>query len=184
MLSVLYIYIYIYIMSCMDFSDSLSLSVSVSLPLKPFLSIVQQGCCKYFLAGLPALAHLCGEVHRRKLLKSSSKLFQECPAFLGGLIWMFSEIGGWGPHSTSFVGFCFLDLFSIAHSVLVQLLSSFFSIRFVSVHVVHPYSSMDMTAGKKLSFVLLDRSDVKLSMPSLVLHLCHFPQIKRYFRGR
>ena len=36
----------------------------------------------------------------------------------------------------------------------------FFSIRFVSVHVVHPYSSTDITAAwKKLHFVLSVRSD-------------------------
>ena len=34
-------------------------------------------------------------------------------------------------------------------------MSSFFSIRFVSIHVVHPYSSTDTTADwKKLCFIL------------------------------
>ena len=38
--------------------------------------------------------------------------------------------------------------------------SSFFSSRFVSVHVVHPYSSIDVTAAwKKLCFILSVRSD-------------------------
>ena len=55
------------------------------------------------------------------------------------------------------MGFCFQDLFNIARSILVQLPSSFFSIRLVSVHVVHPYSTMDRTAaGKKLRFILSD----------------------------
>ena len=49
-----------------------------------------------------------------------------------------------------FWGFCFQNLFSIASSILVELPSRFFSIRLVSVHVVHPYSSMDtITAWKK-----------------------------------
>ena len=40
--------------------------------------------------------------------------------------------------------------------------SSFFSLRLVSVQVVHPYSSMDTTvAGKKLCFILSDRSDFR-----------------------
>ena len=41
-----------------------------------------------------------------------------------------------------------------------QLPSCFFSSRFVSVQVVHPYSSIDPTAAwKKLRFILSDRSD-------------------------
>ena len=34
----------------------------------------------------------------------------------------------------------------IAHSILMQYPSSFYSIRSVSVHVVHPYSRIDTTA--------------------------------------
>ena len=46
-----------------------------------------------------------------------------------------------------FVGCFFPDLFSIARSILVQFPFSFFSIRFVSIHVVHhPYSRIDTTA--------------------------------------
>ena len=38
--------------------------------------------------------------------------------------------------------------------------SSFFSMRFVSVHEVHPYSSNDTdTASKKSHFILSERSD-------------------------
>ena len=44
--------------------------------------------------------------------------------------------------------------------LVVLLLSSFFSTHFVSVQVVHPYSSIDMTAAcKKLRFILSVRSD-------------------------
>ena len=42
--------------------------------------------------------------------------------------------------SCCFMGCYFKDLFNIAHSILVQFLSSFFSICFVNVHMVHPYT--------------------------------------------
>ena len=42
--------------------------------------------------------------------------------------------------------------------------SSFFSLCFVSVHVVHPYSSLDMTvAWKEFHFILSDRSDLHMT---------------------
>ena len=43
----------------------------------------------------------------------------------------------------------FLDLHNVARSILVQFLCGLFSIRFVSVHEVHPYSSIDTTAALK-----------------------------------
>ena len=63
-------------------------------------------------------------------------------------------------YSCFFVGCCFQDLFKITRSNLVQFPSSLFSMRFVSVHVVHPYSSTDTTAARKKScFSLSDRSE-------------------------
>ena len=63
-------------------------------------------------------------------------------------------------YSCCFVGGCLQDLFNTVRSILVQFLSSFLSIRLVSVHVVHSYSSIDTnTAWKKLRFILSDRSD-------------------------
>ena len=50
-------------------------------------------------------------------------------------------MGGKWPCSTYFMGCCFQDLFNIARSILVQ-----FSMRFVSVQVVHPYCSTDIAA--------------------------------------
>ena len=48
----------------------------------------------------------------------------------------------------------------MARSILVQFPFSFFSIRLVSVHVVHPYSRTGtIAAWKKLHFLLSDRSD-------------------------
>ena len=67
-------------------------------------------------------------------------------------------------YSCCFVGCCFQDLFNMAHSILVQLPSSFFYTRLISVDVVHPYSSMDTSAAwKKLCFILLDRSDFHMT---------------------
>ena len=63
------------------------------------------------------------------------------------------------PYSYFFVGCCFQDMFNVARNILVQMPSSFFSLRLVSVHVVHPYSSIDTTAAwKKLRFILFDSS--------------------------
>ena len=73
---------------------------------------------------------------------------------------MVLEIGVRGSYNCFFVGCCFQDLFNTICNILVQLPSSFFSIRFVNVHMVHPYSRIDTTAAwKKLCFILLDRFD-------------------------
>ena len=83
-------------------------------------------------------------------------LLHQCPACLVRLTWIVFVMGGRWPYSYCFVGFCLQDLFNIARSILVEFPSSFFSSRLVSVHVVHPYSSIDMIAAwKKLCFKLL-----------------------------
>ena len=58
-------------------------------------------------------------------------------------------MGGRRPYSSSFEGYCFQDLFKIGRSLFVHLPSSFFSLCFLSVHVVHPFSSKDTTATWK-----------------------------------
>ena len=73
-------------------------------------------------------------------------------------------MGGRWRYSCCFLGCCFQELFNIARSILTQLPSSFFSIQFVSVYVVHPYNSMDTTAAwKKLRFISSDRSDFHMN---------------------
>ena len=73
-------------------------------------------------------------------------------------------MGGRWPYSGCFVGYCLKDLFNIARSILMYLTSSFFAIRFVSVHVVHPYSNIDRTAAwKKLRFILSVRSNFHMT---------------------
>ena len=95
---------------------------------------------------------------------SLSLLLQQCPICLVDLFWMVFEMGGRWPDSCCFVGCYFQDLFNIACSILVQLPSSFVSICLVSVHVVHPYSSMDtITAWKKMHFISSDKSDFHMT---------------------
>ena len=90
---------------------------------------------------------------------SLSLLFQQCPACLVH-IWIVLEMGGRWLYSCCFEGCYFQDLFSIAHSILVQFLSSFFSLHFITIYVVHPYFRIDSTAvWKKLRFILSDKSD-------------------------
>ena len=57
----------------------------------------------------------------------------------------------------------FQDFFNTGRSILVQLPSSFFSIHFVSVSVVHPYSRTDTTTSwKKSCFILSDELHVHM----------------------
>ena len=87
---------------------------------------------------------------------SSPLLLQQCPACLAHLVCMVFEMGGRWTYSCCFVVCCLHDLFNTARSFLVQLMSRFLSLCLVSVHVVHPYSSIDTTvAWKKLHFILL-----------------------------
>ena len=53
------------------------------------------------------------------------------------------------PYSCCFMGSWLQDLFRTARSIFVHLPSSFFSIRLVSIHAMHPYSSTDTTAAWK-----------------------------------
>ena len=94
------------------------------------------------------------------------------------------------------MGCCFQDLFNTAHNILVQLTSSFFSIRIVSVvfvaashqtrldtrskarrpikvGMVHPFSRIVTTgAWKKLRFILSNRSDFyMIDSISIAIHV-------------
>ena len=91
-------------------------------------------------------------------------------------------MGGRRLYSCYFVWCCFQDLFDIARSILVQFLSSFFSMRFVNINVVHPYRRIDTTTvWKKLRLILSDKSDfhminnISITVPAfawriLILH--------------
>ena len=82
-------------------------------------------------------------------------------------------MGGRWPYSCCFLGCCRQDLFNIARSILMQLPSSFFYMRLISVYVVHPYSSIDTAAAlKKLRFFLSVRSDFHMTdSQSLAVHV-------------
>ena len=126
--------------------------------------VSSHSCCMYNRTGRPALARPYVGVHRRTSLMSSSLLLRQCPACLVRLAWIVFVIGGMWPSSWCFVGCCRQDLFNIARNILVQLPSRFFSSRFVSVRVVHPYCSIDTTAvWKKLRFILSVRSDFHMT---------------------
>ena len=89
-------------------------------------------------------------------LMSLSLLLQQCPACMVRLTWIVYEMGGRWSYSCCFMECCLQDLFNSSRSILVKMPSSFFSIRLVSVHVVHPYSTT--TAWKRLRFILSVRS--------------------------
>ena len=105
------------------------------------------------------------------------------------LIWIVFEKGSKYSHSSCFVGCCFQDFFNIARSILKRFPSSFFSVSWVSVRVVHPYSrAVTIVVWKKPCFVLSDRSDFymidNLSIVVLVACLYIFQWIRRHFHGK
>ena len=102
-------------------------------PYRPSLSAGPQGyiwylhraaVCMFELVALPLLGYVKG-----------SKRVHQCPTCLVYLILIVFMMGGRWLHSYCFVGCCLQDLFNIARSILVQLPSSFFSIRLVSIHL-------------------------------------------------
>ena len=102
--------------------------------------ISSHSCWMYVWAGRPAFARPYVGVHRCTSLMSSSLLLQQWTACLVRLTWIVFVMGGSWPYSWCLVECCRQP--------------------FVSVHVVHPYSSIDSTATwKKLCFTLSVRSD-------------------------
>ena len=69
-------------------------------------------------------------------------------------------MGGRRPYSCCFVGCYLQDLFNIVRSILLQLPSSFFFIRLVSVHIA---VSTRPLLGKKMHFILSVRSDLHMT---------------------
>ena len=77
---------------------------------------------------------------------------------------MVFEMGSRWLYSHCIVGCCFLDLLNIAHRILVQLPSSFFSICLISVQVVHLCYGMNAQPllGKSC-YILSYRSDFHMT---------------------
>ena len=104
---------------------------------------------------------------------SSSLLFQQCPACLVRLTWMVLEIGGKWPYSCCFVDCFFRELFNNnTQSILAKFPLSIFSMRLVSVYMVHPQSSIDSTDFcKKSRFIVSDKLDFyTIDSRSIVVH--------------
>ena len=114
--------------------------------------VSSQTCWMYVRVGHPAFARPYVGVHSSTSLMSSSMLLQQCPACLVRLAWIVFVMRGRWLYSWCLVGWCRQDLINIA---------SFFSSRFVSVNVVHPYSSIETTAAwKKLHSILFQYSSL------------------------
>ena len=94
-------------------------------------------------------------------------------------------MGGWWQDTCSFLGCCFWDLVKTTCGM-----------RFVSVHVVHPYDSMaSATAWKKSGFNSSDKSDFRMiiylwiifhafswhTLISLSVHEMLFPKYESWF---
>ena len=74
----------------------------------------------YVSAGQTTLVCPFVVVHKRKLLMSSSLLFQKCSANLPRLTWRDYEMGGKRPYSRRFVWCYFQDFFKTTNSILVM----------------------------------------------------------------
>ena len=122
--------------------------------------ISSQSCCMYVRAGHPAFAWPCVGVHRSTSLMSLSLLLQQCPACLVHLTRIAFMMGGRWPYSCALWGVASRNYSILLAAFLCNCRLAFFSSRFVSIQVVHPYSSIDTTAAwKKLRFILSVRSD-------------------------
>ena len=117
--------------------------------------------CSFKLVALLLLDHVRGSV--------GNIIFDLVPAspavscMSGSSLIVFLMDGRW-PYRCCLVVCCLQELFNIARNIIVLLPSSFFSTRFVSVHLVHPYSSINPTvAWKKLRFISSVISDFHMT---------------------
>ena len=93
--------------------------------------------CKFLLIGQHWHDHVKGSIEEYHLWVHSC-FSSNVPHFLFVLSYL--ELGVEWSYRCCFVGCCFHDLSNIAYSILLQFLSSFFSMRFVSIQVVHRHN--------------------------------------------
>ena len=138
-------------------SRHFSLSLIASGRSSGLHPVSSHSCCMYVRAGRPTLAHPYVGVHRSTSLMSSSLLLHQCPACLVRRTCIVFVMGA----SVRIVG---VSWGAVTRTCLILLSTFLCNFRpasspagFVSVHVVHPYSSIDTTAAwKKLRFILSD----------------------------
>ena len=113
-------------------------------------------------------AHMLGSIEECHLWVHAYFSSNATHVLFISLEWFFEMGGKW-----LFLGGCFQNLFKIAYSILVWFQSTFFLMHFVSVHVVHPYSSTDIaTTWKNSHFILLERSGFyKINSLLIALHV-------------
>ena len=100
---------------------------------------------------------------------SSSLLLQQCPAYLVRLTLIVFVMGVGGRTAAALWGVASRTCSKLLAAFLCSCCQAFFSIRLVSVHVVHPYSSINTTAAwKKLRFILAVRSDFHMTDSLLI----------------
>ena len=134
--------------------------------------------------------HVCVKKSIRE--RCSFSLLQQCVACLDLLIWMGLKMGGRWLYRSCIMRYVFQDLSNVTRSILVQFPSLFFSIHFVSIHVVHPYNKMDSTVAWKkcvLFYYISLTSIISITywqqyMTWLVAHWCHFQLMIHCFIGR
>ena len=112
--------------------------------------------CTIELVILPLLGHVKGStgVITYELVPTSPAV--SCMSGSSDLVFV---MGGKWPYSCCFVCAASSTCSVLLATFLCSCYQAFFSIHLVSVHVVHPYSSIDTTAAwKKLRFILSVRS--------------------------
>ena len=153
---------------------SLTLSLSLYLSLSPLVSIVHRSrktlqvtsciCTELLSIGSSWSSNLCSSMWKGPPEYIAYEFVFTSPAYLVRLIWMVFVIGGrrsyvavlWDVASRT----CSMHLVTF----LCNYRRAFFSIRLVSVQVIHRYISIYTTAAwKKTRFVLLDRSDFHMT---------------------
>ena len=101
---------------------------------------------------------------------TSSLFLQRCLSYLVCLTWIVCKTEGRWPYSYCFAKCCFQSLFNTVRRILVYLPSSFFTMHFLSAHVLHPYSNMGTAwAWKNSRFILLDKVDFDVNDNLLIV---------------